>query len=82
MADPADERELLSRMEMFSDIHLRARVGIAARALAEEHCFERNVAQVLAVYEQILAQRRPKPTEDQSALPKAPRFPRETVQTG
>ena len=81
LGDPADAHELLSRMEMFFDTRLRTRMAAAARELAEKHSFERNVTQVLDIYEEILAERRPEAPEIPPVLPSARRFARETVRT-
>ena len=57
-------------------------MGIAARTLAEKHSFDRNVTQVLAIYKEILAERRPETPEVQPAMPRARRFSREAVRAG
>lgn len=82
LSDPADAQELLSRMEMFFDTDLRRRMGTAARALAEKHSFERNVRQVLAIYEEVLAERRRDIPEPRPTLPRTGRFSHEPVRVG
>ncbi len=82
LSDPADAEELLSRMEMFFDADLRRRMGTAARALAEKHSFERNVRQVLAIYEEILAERRLDASGAQPVLPASTRFTGRVLASG
>jgi UDP-glucose:(heptosyl)LPS alpha-1,3-glucosyltransferase len=52
--DPADYRELASRLEQLLDPTLRRRMGEAARRTALQHTFDRNFREVLAVYRQVL----------------------------
>jgi UDP-glucose:(heptosyl)LPS alpha-1,3-glucosyltransferase len=52
--DPADHRELASRLRRLLDPALRQRMGEAARRTALKHTFERNCREVLAVYRQVL----------------------------
>lgn len=50
--DPADADELTQALRPLLDASTRDRFGIAARSLAEDHPFERNCREMLAVYEQ------------------------------
>ncbi len=53
-----DSQEFLGRMSMLLDDNRRAAMGQAARRLARRHSFDRNVDELLAVYEEILRERR------------------------
>jgi UDP-glucose:(heptosyl)LPS alpha-1,3-glucosyltransferase len=55
--DPADVDDLLARLEPLFDTAVRERMGLAARRLAMEHTLERNVNEVLAVYEEVIQTR-------------------------
>ena len=55
--DPADVEGILARLEPMFDASVRQRMGQAARCLALDHSFERNVDQVLAVYEEVVRAR-------------------------
>ena len=55
--DPADVEGILARLEPMLDPSVRERMGRAARRLALEHSFERNVNEVLAVYEAVVQAR-------------------------
>ncbi|MFH1923203.1 MAG: glycosyltransferase family 4 protein, partial [Planctomycetota bacterium] len=57
MPDPADVDDLLARLEPMFDPSVRIRMGRAARRLAMEHTLERNVNEVLAVYEEVVRRR-------------------------
>ncbi|MBN2023339.1 MAG: glycosyltransferase family 4 protein [Pirellulales bacterium] len=56
--EPGDARACLDRIERLLDAPTRRRMGRAARALALRHSFARNVAEMLAVYEEVVARRR------------------------
>jgi len=55
--DPASVDDLLARLEPMFDPAERERMGRAARRLALEHTLERNVDEVLAVYEEVIRRR-------------------------
>jgi UDP-glucose:(heptosyl)LPS alpha-1,3-glucosyltransferase len=55
--DPANVDDLLARLEPMFDPATRRRMGQAARRLALEHTLERNVNEVLAVYEEVIRRR-------------------------
>lgn len=57
--DPADATELGRLATALGDIERRRMMGAAARRLAEQHTFARNAAEILQLYEEILADRRP-----------------------
>ncbi len=57
VSDPANVDELLARLEPMFDPSLRTGMGQAARALALEHTLERNVNEVLSVYEEVISRR-------------------------
>lgn len=52
--DPLDAKELMEKIKFFGDPGIRARMGQAARRLAEQHPFDKNVEHVLSVYEEVL----------------------------
>jgi len=58
LRDPTNAEELAGTMRMLVDDSRRAELGAAARRTALEHPLDRNVDEVLAVYEEILALRR------------------------
>jgi len=55
--DPADHDVLSIAMAQLLDDQRRAQMAVRARQLAEHHTLERNVQQVLAVYEEVLARK-------------------------
>ena len=56
--DPGNGQEFLRRMAPLLDDGRRAAMGRAARCLAQHHSFDRNVDDMLAVYEEVLHERR------------------------
>lgn len=58
VSDPADAAELAAAVRPLLDPSLRRRMGAAARRTMLAHSFERNVDQILAVYEEIVQRRR------------------------
>lgn len=56
--DPRDPEELARKMELLCDAALRERMGRGARQTAQRHTMQRNIDQMLALYEQIGARRR------------------------
>jgi len=52
--DPLDPKELAGKIEIFCDPEIRAQMGRAARQLAEQHPFQKNVEEILSVYEETL----------------------------
>jgi UDP-glucose:(heptosyl)LPS alpha-1,3-glucosyltransferase len=61
-SEASDPDELAEQMRLMSDGSLRQRMGKAARQTALQHTFQRNVEEILAVYEEIVAGRRRSPT--------------------
>ena len=59
LTDPADDIALERRLTALLDPDLRARMGAAARRLAEEYPLERNCEEILAVYDEVLRDREP-----------------------
>ena len=57
LPDPASVDDLLAGLEPLFDPAVRRRMGQAARRLALEHTLERNVNEVLAVYEEVVRRR-------------------------
>ena len=57
ISDPANVDELLVRLEPMFDSSRRNEMGQAARRLALEHTLERNVSEVLSVYEEVISRR-------------------------
>jgi len=57
VSDPANVDDLLTRLEPMFVPSVRERMGRAARRLALEHTLERNVNEVLAVYEEVIRRR-------------------------
>jgi UDP-glucose:(heptosyl)LPS alpha-1,3-glucosyltransferase len=55
--DPYDEEALFERIDALIDDRLRAELGAAARRVAMRHPFERNVAEILRVYERPMGRR-------------------------
>jgi UDP-glucose:(heptosyl)LPS alpha-1,3-glucosyltransferase len=49
--DPRDADDLYERVEALFDEGVRTKLGIGARQAAERHPFERNVAEILGLYE-------------------------------
>ncbi len=58
MSDPGDAEELAERMSVLLDDPLRRKMGLAARQTALRHTLDRNVDEILAVYEEAVAARR------------------------
>lgn len=57
-SDPADADELAQQMQALLDDSLRKEMGAAARQTALEHSLQRNVEEILAVYEEVVGTRR------------------------
>jgi len=57
LKDPANVDALLAGLDPLFDPTVRRRMGHAARALAMEHTLERNVNEVLDVYEEVVRRR-------------------------
>ena len=55
--DPADDAELARSMQTLLDDAARRRLGAAAREKVMQHSFERNVDQILEIYQGILDRR-------------------------
>ena len=55
--DPADDAELAGAMRTLLDDAARRRLGAAARATILQHSFQRNVDQILEIYQEILDRR-------------------------
>ena len=55
--DPADDAELAGAMRILLDDSARRRLGAAARATILQHSFQRNVDQILEIYQEILDRR-------------------------
>jgi len=70
MPNPADVDDLLARLEPMFDPTVRTRMGRAARRLAMEHTLERNVNEVLAVYEEVVRRRNAREREGMLAAQK------------
>ncbi len=59
LRDPADVDELVDRLQpLLHDAATREQMGMAARRMAERHSLDRNVAEILRVYEEICPPRR------------------------
>ncbi len=58
LENPGDSQAFLQRMAPLLDDQRREEMGLAARRLAERHSFDRNVDEMVAVYEEILQERR------------------------
>ena len=56
--NPGNSEEFLQRMAPLLDDNRRAAMGQAARRLAHCHSFDRNVDEIVAVYEEVLRERR------------------------
>ncbi len=63
--DPASVDDLLARLELLFDASARNRMGEAARRLALQHTLQRNVNEVLAVYEEVVRNR---PAQQQASM--------------
>lgn len=59
MPDPADDQRLADCLRLLLDPARRARMGQAAREMALRHTFDRNCEQILAIYQEIVARKRP-----------------------
>jgi hypothetical protein len=57
LAEPGDVETLLERIERLLDNSLRRGMGEAARRLALQRSLERNVDEVLAVYDEVMRTR-------------------------
>lgn len=56
--DPADDRELAAALAPLLDRDRLAAMSPDARKLAEQHSFSRNVAEIVAIYEELAGRRR------------------------
>jgi hypothetical protein len=56
--DPADFKGLARQMDTLLDAPLRRRMGAAAREMALRHTLQRNVTEILGVYEEAIDLRR------------------------
>lgn len=65
--DPADDAALAAQISDLLDADRRRLMGRAARRLAEQHSLDRNLREMLAVYEECLAQRAVSPRRSQAA---------------
>ncbi len=54
LEDPLDVKELVAKMEICFDARIRQQMGQAARRLAEQYPFEKNVEEILQVYQEVL----------------------------
>lgn len=54
VADPRDREALCERLDALLDPPLRAELGAAARRVALRHPFERNVAEILQLYDRVV----------------------------
>ena len=55
--DPADDAAMAGAMRILLDDATRRRLGAAARATILQHSFQRNVDQILEIYQEILDRR-------------------------
>ena len=55
--DPADDAAMAGAMRILLDDSARRRLGEAARATILQHSFQRNVDQILEIYQEILDRR-------------------------
>jgi UDP-glucose:(heptosyl)LPS alpha-1,3-glucosyltransferase len=81
MPNPADVDDLLARLEPLLESSVRRRMGQEARRLALQHTLDRNVEEILTVYDEVLLTRPPTPRSgppDPSGFPRtvSERFPR------
>ena len=58
ISDPADADELAQQMHLLLDESLRKKIGSAARQTALKHTLQRNVEEMLAVYQEAIGSRR------------------------
>jgi UDP-glucose:(heptosyl)LPS alpha-1,3-glucosyltransferase len=58
ISDPRDAGELAAAMRPLFEPSVRNRMGAAARRAALAHDFERNVAEILAVYDEVVSRRK------------------------
>jgi len=58
LSDPRDPEELARRMELFFDAPTRTRMGLSARQTAQQCTMQRNIDQMLDLYEQVASARR------------------------
>ena len=65
--DPADDAALAAQLGDLLDADRRRLMGRAARRLAEQHSLDRNLREMLAVYEECLAGRTASPQRSQAA---------------
>lgn len=61
ISDPADADELAGQLRILLDESLRLKMGRAARQTALKHTLQRNVEEILAVYEEVVSTRRAAP---------------------
>ena len=57
LSDPADQRALIESIDALFDERLRQRLGSAARNVALAHPFEKNVAEILRLYDKRVPRR-------------------------
>lgn len=57
ISDPSDPEELAAAMRSVLDPSVRHRMGMAARKTTLAHSFDRNVDQIIAVYQEIVERR-------------------------
>ncbi|MBN2293146.1 MAG: glycosyltransferase family 4 protein [Pirellulales bacterium] len=57
LEDPGNSQEFLGQMVPLLDDNRRAVMGRAARRLARRHSFDKNVAEIIAIYEEIVQKR-------------------------
>ena len=58
ISDPANDVELADKLRPMLDINVRAKMGHAARLLAEENSLEQNFKRILALYAEVLNRKR------------------------
>jgi len=56
--DPLEVEELVRKIEICSEKGIRQQMGQSARRLAEQHPFERNVEEILQIYQEVLSRDR------------------------
>jgi UDP-glucose:(heptosyl)LPS alpha-1,3-glucosyltransferase len=57
VSDPRDADDLFEHIDALFDERVRTKLGIGARKVAERHPFERNVAEILGLYERHVRRR-------------------------
>ncbi|MCS7305971.1 MAG: glycosyltransferase family 4 protein [Thermoguttaceae bacterium] len=58
LEDPLDVEELVGKIEICCDQKLREQMSEAARQLAEQHPFDKNVEQILQIYQEVFQSKR------------------------